>query len=108
MKLRLLAGAALAAALAGSGAIAADGGWYGAIDIGGHHLQGIEVQAPVVEDTFNDRIRSVDWDGFVRLGYRITPHVRVELEGGYRHGSLHSVHDVPTTIGNDIDVCATG
>ena len=27
---------------------------------------------------------NVDWTGFVRLGYRVNPYLRLELEGGYR------------------------
>src|SRR5690606_23051297 len=95
MKLKLLAGAALAAVVAASGASAQDTGWYGAVNLGYHWPEGIEAdssvnaanQAPYQWD-FN---QEEDWAGFARLGYQITPHWRVELEGGYRPGDLESV-----------------
>ncbi|HYD43990.1 MAG TPA: outer membrane beta-barrel protein, partial [Phenylobacterium sp.] len=95
MKLKLLAGAALAAVVAASGASAQDTGWYGAIDLGYHWPESIETDSSVNASNgapyqwdFN---QEEDWAGFARLGYQITPHWRVELEGGYRPGDIESV-----------------
>ena len=122
MRYKLLAGAALATVLAASGAFAQGGmwqndgwrpdhGWYGAIDLGGHKTLPIDLAVTPTQsgdgDGFSART-NLDWDGFVRLGYRISPHFRIELEGGYRHGGLDSFQDFKTPIGNDVDVCATG
>ena len=48
MRLKLLGGAAVAALVVAGGASAQDTGWYGAIDIGGHHQRGLvaDVSAP--------------------------------------------------------------
>ena len=73
MNTKLLAGAALAAVFAASGASAADPGWYGAIDLGAHHTYGVNAFASDNDgDTFGGSLKtnSYDWAGFVRLGYR--------------------------------------
>ncbi|MBV8593557.1 MAG: hypothetical protein JOZ27_04550, partial [Caulobacteraceae bacterium] len=41
MKTKLLAGAAMVAALAAAGAASAQDGWYGAIDVGAHKTPGV-------------------------------------------------------------------
>ncbi len=97
MKLKLLAGAALAAAFAASGAAHAQAteGWYGAADIGYHWPDEFQVDsannapngAPYIWD-FNQK---KDWTGFARLGYKLNNHWRVELEVGYRPGDIDSV-----------------
>ena len=79
MKVKLLAGVAMAGLFAAGAAAAEPNGWYGAIDAGWHSAdvdtaRGINF---VVEE---------DWAGFARLGYRFTENWRVELEGGYRPG----------------------
>ncbi|MGI8839361.1 MAG: outer membrane protein, partial [Caulobacteraceae bacterium] len=120
MKSTLLSGAAVATALAASafsasGALAQDTGWYGAIDLGGHHQRGLESQfvsgagggAFTGTEGFNFRVRDIDYAGFARIGYRLTPNFRIEVEGGYRHGSLQSVTDFADQTG-DVDLCATG
>jgi OmpA-OmpF porin, OOP family len=113
MRLKLLAGAAVATVFAASGALAQDTGWYGAIDVGGHHQRGLESAfvSPnlpfLVGDGLNFRVRDIDYAGFVRLGYRITPNFRLELEGGYRHGSLQSVTDFNGPH-LDFDLCGMG
>jgi opacity protein-like surface antigen len=33
-----------------------------------------------------------DWDGFLRVGYHVTPHLRVELDGGLRESNINSIH----------------
>ena len=97
MKLTLLAGAALAGLFACSGAIAdpADSGWYGAIDLGGH------VQVPTKTSSeypelgiapANLRFRTdPNVIAAARIGYKISPHFRVELEGSYRPGSFGTI-----------------
>ena len=79
MKVKLLAGVAMAGLFAAGAAAAEPNGWYGAIDAGWHSAdvdtaRGVNF---VVEE---------DWAGFARLGYRFTENWRVELEGGYRPG----------------------
>ena len=98
MKFKLLAGAALAAVFAASGAYAQDTGWYGAVDLGWHTPQDIQAtgsnpgtgtSAPTSFPYNWDFAPSDDWAGFARVGYKVSPHWRVELEGGYRAlGSL--------------------
>ena len=98
MKFKLLAGAALAAVFAASGASAQEVGWYGAVDLGYHWPEGIE------GDSSNNAANSQpyswdfnqeeDWAGFARLGYRLSEHWRVELEGGYRSGDIGKVRAV--------------
>ena len=111
MKMKLLAGAAVATVLAATGASAQVLGWYGAIDIGGH-------KTPAMTDTFDPpvgqgflnspglvvRTNQIDYTGFARLGYRFSPHLRVEIEGGYRHAGLRSVNDPPGTP-VDLQLC---
>ncbi|HYC74389.1 MAG TPA: cell envelope biogenesis protein OmpA, partial [Brevundimonas sp.] len=63
MKVKLLAGVAMAGLFAAGAAAADPNGWYGAIDVGYHMPEadtsyGIEME---VDD---------DWAGFARLGYR--------------------------------------
>src|SRR5580700_3483007 len=99
MKLKLLAGAALAGVIAAGSAAAdpADSGWYGAIDLGGH------IKAPMVTTAefgelggspanlrFND---AANFAGFARVGYKISPHLRVELEAGYRTDELTRLNE---------------
>ena len=94
MKFKLLAGAALAAVFAASGA-SAQVGWYGAADLGYHWPEGIRATSsanaangqPYIWD-FN---QEDDWAGFARLGYQLTDHWRVELEAGYRSGDIESI-----------------
>src|SRR5258708_4828490 len=94
MKFKLLAGAAMAAVFAASGA-SAQVGWYGAVDLGYHWPEGIEGKSsnnsalgtPYIW-TFSQKD---DWAGFARLGYQFDEHWRVELEAGYRPGDISSV-----------------
>ena len=95
MKFKLLAGAALAAVFAASGASAQDAGWYGAMDLGYHWPEGIETEASNTAPggaRYNwEFSQDDDWAGFARLGYRLNPNWRVELEGGYRPGDISGV-----------------
>ncbi|HQP20300.1 MAG TPA: outer membrane beta-barrel protein, partial [Phenylobacterium sp.] len=94
MKFNLLAGAALAAVFAASGASAQDTGWYGAVDLGYHWPEGAEFESS--NNAINgapyrwDLQQQDDWAGFARLGYQLNSHWRVELEGGYRSGDVES------------------
>jgi OmpA-OmpF porin, OOP family len=95
MKFKLLAGAALAAVFAASGASAQNVGWYGAVDLGYHWPDSIDA------DSSNNAINGAayswdisqedDWAGFARLGYQLNDHWRVELEGGYRPGDISAI-----------------
>ena len=85
MKFKLLAGAAVAATLVASGASAQDSGWYGAIDLGYHWSDDENYDSalgPINVDPDDE------WMGAARLGYRLSPHWRVELEGAYRPGEI--------------------
>ncbi len=111
MKMKLLAGAAVASVLAATGAGAQVLGWYGAIDIGGHHQPTMDAHFTALQGTgfdnaegLNFRTEQVDYAGFARIGYRLTPNVRLEIEGGYRHGGLKSVYDSPGSA-VDLDLC---
>ena len=91
MKIGLMAGAAIAALFAASGASAqtAQPGWYGALDLGYHFpvnrwYKGSNV-APDGQYYNWQFDPKDDFAGFVRLGYRFNSHWRVELEGGYRN-----------------------
>lgn len=95
MRFKLLAGAALAAVFAASGASAQDAGWYGAVDLGYHMPEGIEAASSnnsAGGSPYNwDFNQEEDWTGFARLGYQLNEHWRVELEGGYRPGDIESI-----------------
>jgi opacity protein-like surface antigen len=103
MKLKLLAGVALAAVFTATGVLAQDRGPYVAIDAGYHRPEGIEASAstPTYNWTFD---AEEDFTGFARLGYRLNPNFRVELEGGYRPGDVESVRGSGTSVG----LCSPG
>ena len=92
MRIKLLAGAALAAVMAASGASAAENGWYGAVDIGWHVTDNYEMKSsftsapsgPLNYHLYTDD----DFTGFSRLGYRVAPNWRVEGELGFRSGDI--------------------
>src|SRR5580698_270489 len=97
MKLKLLAGAALAGVFAAASASAdpAPSGWYGAIDLGAHiqndtNTRGefSELGGPPADLTFRE---GTNFAGFARVGYKISPHFRVELEGGWRTSELQTL-----------------
>ena len=79
MKFKLLAGAAMAAVFAASGA-SAQVGWYGAIDLGYHWAEGIKgdssnLAANGIRYTWRFN-QEDDWAGFARLGYQFRPLAR--------------------------------
>ncbi|MBI1405385.1 MAG: OmpA family protein, partial [Caulobacter sp.] len=86
MKFKLLAGAAIAATLVASGASAQDAGWYGAIDLGYHWSDDTNYELGAGGSANVDPDDT--WMGAARLGYRLSPHWRVELEGAYRPGDV--------------------
>jgi opacity protein-like surface antigen len=108
MKKTLMAGAAiLALGVAGqaSAQIGPSSGVYVAGDIGYHMMEGIDAQSsvsPNVNWTFD---AEDDLAGFLRLGYRISPNFRAELEGGYRKGDIESVRGGPAA---PVGLCRAG
>src|SRR5262245_50210090 len=97
MKTKLLAGAALAAMFAASAAAADEPGWYGAIDLGWHKSTNLKTNsATLASDNlpYHLHFKTNDsWAGFARVGYRVSPHLRLELEGGYRDSKINQVFD---------------
>lgn len=91
-------------------------GWYGAAAIAGHHQPGIDMAVAASANTavagrsgFHFRVIEDDYAAFGRLGYRLTPHLRVELEGGYRPTRLNSVEDIPAPGAMaSLDLCGAG
>ena len=110
MKFKLLAGAALAAVFAASGASAQVAGWYGAVDLGYHLPEGIEADSSnngANGQAYNwDISQEDDWAGFARLGYQLNEHWRVELEGGYRPGDIESIRGGSTN--SILGLCTPG
>lgn len=93
MKLKLLAGVAMATAFAASAA-SAQVGWYGAVDLGWHWPEEMTVKsaAPVAGAPLDWNISGKDdWAGFARLGYQLNDNWRVEFELGYRGGDIAAV-----------------
>ncbi|MFI4964680.1 MAG: outer membrane protein, partial [Caulobacterales bacterium] len=84
----------MAAVFAASGA-SAQVGWYGAVDLGYHWPEGVLGESSNFAANGQNYIwrfnQQDDWTGFARLGYQVTDHWRVELEGGYRPGDINSV-----------------
>src|SRR6185295_5447980 len=68
MKFKLLAGAALAAVFAATGA-AAQVGWYGAVDLGYHWPE--TTSFDTTSGASVDLRTQDDWAGFGRLGYQL-------------------------------------
>ncbi|MGA2952523.1 MAG: hypothetical protein ABSD80_09850, partial [Caulobacteraceae bacterium] len=98
MKLHLLAGAALATLLVAPAAFAQSDdwsawtpGWYGAVDVGGHHTQAQALASPSSGIGLYPHYTDPDVVAFARIGYRLNGHIRLEIEGGYRHEGLGGV-----------------
>ena len=104
MKVKLLAGVAMAGLFAAGVANAEPNGWYGAIDAGYHTIGTIEADGQRGPQ-FNIEAQD-DWAAFARLGYRFDQNWRVELEGGYRSNDIESI-DNPVA-GNPTGICAVG
>jgi OOP family OmpA-OmpF porin len=92
MKIRLLAGVSLLAALTATGASAESVGWYAAADVGYHHTIAMHLTSTGLGSKADFK---PDVAGDVRAGYQITPHWRVEGELAYRPGKV----DYITTTG---------
>ena len=90
MKVKLLAGVAMAGLLAAGAAAAEPNGWYGAIDAGYHTLGDVETISQTTSAAFNIGTEA-DWAAFARLGYRFDANWRVELEGGYRSNEIELI-----------------
>ena len=90
MKMRLLAGAAFATLFAASGAFAQEAlpGWYVAADVGAHEPETVKVSGLAGANAIPGQAFDTDVAAFGRIGYRIDPHWRVEVEGGYRPGEV--------------------
>ena len=104
MKLKLLAGVAMAGLFSAGVANAEPNGWYGAIDAGYHTIGTIEAdgqRGPQFDIESTD-----DWAAFARLGYRFDQNWRVELEGGYRSNDIESV--INPRAGTPSGVCLVG
>lgn len=121
MKLKLLAGVALAAMVTATGAAAEQyPGWYGGVDLGYNSMgdyQGVSEGNMADGGAYMyDVATDESWAGFARLGYRYNPNWRVEFEGGYRPGDISSAiapfaRDYPTIAGTttvDTALCTVG
>jgi OmpA-OmpF porin, OOP family len=101
MKVKLLAGVAMAGLFTAGVANAEPNGWYGAIDAGYHTIGEIETISQGTGPQFDFDVED-DWAGFARLGYRFDQNWRVELEGGYRSNDIEAISNpnagIPTGI----------
>jgi opacity protein-like surface antigen len=75
------------------------GGWahpYVALDLGYHWPFAIDArsESPAPDGKpFEWQFKlNGDWDAFLRVGYRISPHWRAEFDGGLRESNVHSIH----------------
>jgi OmpA-OmpF porin, OOP family len=99
MKVGFLAGATLAGvfAAASSSADPASSGWYGAVDLGGHARQDAQTPSQIPELGYkpaSPRFHTTkDFAGFARVGYRLLPHLRFELEAGWRPAEMLQIVD---------------
>ncbi|HEX5776836.1 MAG TPA: outer membrane beta-barrel protein, partial [Caulobacteraceae bacterium] len=87
--MKMLAGVAAAAVFTAPGAMAQDIGWYGAVDLGYHWLEDIEVESEEF-GTFEPEVED-GWAGFGRLGYQLSPNIRAEGEVGYRPSDIEGL-----------------
>jgi opacity protein-like surface antigen len=104
---RIAAAAALAAVVAAPGLAAADdpdnpntwetprAGLYLALDLGYHWpltIRGTSMRpAPDGAPYVWDYKLNSDWASFGRVGWRFSPHFRVEFDGGLRESNIHSI-----------------
>ena len=100
-KALLLSGVGAIAALAlAPAAMAQESGWYGAFDLGYHSPESIDTSSEGLAADgagYHYGIQQEDnIAGFARIGYQISPHWRVELEGGVRTGDIDSIRQDPT------------
>ena len=81
MKVKLLAGVAMAGLFTAGVANAEPNGWYGAIDAGYHTIDDLELVSQTTGPQWDFALDN-DWAACARLGYRFDQNWRVELEGG--------------------------
>jgi OOP family OmpA-OmpF porin len=120
MKLKLLAGAALAAlAVAGAASAEQANGWYGALDLGANTKSDYKASSQYTMVDGGPFVYNIGTKdnvvGFARLGYRYSPNWRVELEGGVRPGTVDSAIGFPrsyqvgpNTVVNPTALCTPG
>src|SRR5690606_1222222 len=94
MKVKLLASVAAVGVLA-AGAVSAQpsSGWYGAIDAGAHWADDVEAQSELGPQWDIEASPNGGWTALGRIGYRINPNWRMELEGGYRSGDIGTIRN---------------
>ena len=102
MKVKLLAGVAMAGLFAAGAASAEPNGWYGAIDAGYHTVGEIETISTTTGPGLTHEIED-SWAGFARLGYRFNENWRVELEGGHR--SAGEIESITNSVTGAAAVC---
>ncbi|HEY0601003.1 MAG TPA: cell envelope biogenesis protein OmpA, partial [Brevundimonas sp.] len=66
MKVKLLAGVAMAGLFAAGAAAAEPNGWYGAIDVGYHTIDDLELVSQTTGPQWDFEVDD-DWAGFARL-----------------------------------------
>jgi OOP family OmpA-OmpF porin len=98
MKMMLMAAAGAIALTAATGAAAQVNGLYVAGDIGYHsgEIEDASSSTGAANWSFSP---DEDWAGFGRIGFRFSPNVRLELEGGYRPGDIESVRGTGAVVG---------
>ena len=105
MKLRLLAGAAAASMLCASGAFAepAPSGWYGAVDVGAQWAGDVKLSSFFL----STRVKSdVGYAVFGRVGYKVSPNFRIELEGGANSSTVSTI--TGSGANSFVALCAIG
>lgn len=109
MKFQLLAGVAVVALCAASGASAqsATSGWYVAGDVGYHAPKDVKATSST---GYNWKFsQDEDWAGFGRLGYKFTPNWRLEAEYGYRNSDITAVRGTGASAGGQpTALCTAG
>ena len=83
------------------------GGWlhpYVALDLGYHWPFAIDATSldPAPDgQPYQWRYKlNPDWNAFLRVGYRVTPHLRVEFDGGLRESNINSIHSTQPMAAN--------
>jgi opacity protein-like surface antigen len=91
----LLGGVCAALAFASQASAEQPNGWYVGGDVGYHWPDGIDATSKGLApdgSPYKFKFDSEDDGiGFGRVGYRLAPHWRIEVEGGYRPGHISSI-----------------
>ena len=99
MKVGFLAVAIVAGALAATSSLADQppDAWYGAIDLGAHAREDAQTPSQIPELGYkpgSPRFQTFkEFAGFARVGYRVLPHLRLELEAGWRPAGMRQIVD---------------